>query len=82
MNNSNLISMSLASDYAATQASADATKVTANQAAPPMLDGPNATLSVTPDGQCLITPKSNTNPVTIPPAQAVAVANWILATFS
>lgn len=74
--------MSLASDYAATQANADATKVTANQAAPSSLEGPNATLSVTPDGQCLITPKTNTNPITIPAQQAIVVANWIIQTFS
>lgn len=73
--------MSLASDYASTQAAAAAGQVTANQSAPPTLEGPNAIISVDPDGQCRITPKSNTNPVVIPAQQAVAVAQWILATF-
>lgn len=73
--------MSLASDYAATQAAAAANQVSANETQPPSLDGPNATISVTDDGQCRIVPKGSVTTVVIPANQAIAVANWIIATF-
>lgn len=73
--------MSLASDYAATQAAAETTKETANASIPPSLEGPNATLSVDVTGYLLITPKVASTPLLIPPQQALAVAAWINQTF-
>lgn len=73
--------MSLASDYAATQAAAATTKETANASIPPSLEGPNAILSVDISGFLLITPKVTSAPLLIPPQQALAVASWINATF-
>lgn len=74
--------MSIASEYAARQAVAAADLVTANQSEPPKLEGPNAIISVDADGNCRITPKGNPSVVIVPPLQAIAVANWIIATFS
>lgn len=74
--------MSLASDYAARQAQVDSDRVTANQSQPPTLEGPNAILSVDVSGALLISPKSSSGPLLIPPTQAITVANWIIATFS
>lgn len=73
--------MSLASDYAATQAAANITKETANASIPPSLEGPNAVLSVDVSGALLITPKGSSGPLLIPPQQALAVAAWINTTF-
>ena len=72
--------MSLASDYAATQATAASGQVTANAAAPPPLVGANATFSVTPAGNLLVTRTTN-NPAEASPAAALAVRDWITATF-
>lgn len=72
--------MSLASDYAATQAQAAANLVTANQAVPPQLDGPNATFVVTAQGNLRVIAKGS-GPVEASPAAALAVAAWIVQTF-
>lgn len=73
--------MSIASDYAAAQATADADKVTANQTVPAPFVGPNGSLSVTPDGNLLVTPASAGSNLTLPPDAALAAAAWIVATF-
>lgn len=73
--------MSLASDYAARQSTVEAQKVTANESAPAKLEGPNATLSVDVNGDLMIVPKTTASQLTIPAAQALAVAQWITATF-
>jgi hypothetical protein len=72
--------MSLASVYAASQTSAATDQATANAGVPAPLVGAHATFSVTPAGNMLIT-KTDTAPAEATPAQAIAVANWINATF-
>lgn len=72
--------MSLASDYAAAQAQVAADQVTANVAEPPQLFGPNATFSVTVQGNMLVV-RTNTGPTEVPPESALALAAWITATF-
>jgi len=73
--------MSRASDFAATQAAAAAQQVTANQAEPPKLEGPKATFVVTDEGNLRVIPKSSTEDMVAPPAAALAIADWINATF-
>lgn len=72
--------MSLASAYAATQAAAAVGQVNANVGEPPPLVGANATFSVTPAGNMLVT-KTGSGPAEAPPAAALAVAAWITQTF-
>ena len=72
--------MSLASDYAASQATAAAGQVTANTGVPAPLVGANATFSVTPQGNLLVT-RTSTNPSEATPAAALALRDWITTTF-
>ena len=72
--------MSLASDYAAAQATQAANQVTVNVTEPPKLVGANATFSVTKAGNMLVTP-TGSGVTEAPPAAALAVAAWITATF-
>lgn len=73
--------MSLASDYAVSQAAADARKVSANEAAPQPYGSTQGTATVDPDGSCRIVP-TGTNAIVLKSGEAVALANWILATFA
>lgn len=74
--------MSLASEYAARQAVAAAADVTANESAPPSFTGPNVSMFVDPQGNLRVRPSPGTNEVVAPPAAALAVAQWIMDTFS
>ncbi len=73
--------MSLASDYAAIQATAAQDQVNANAAVPPSFTGPNGSLTVTKDGNLLIVPAAAGSNLTLPPAAALAAALWINQTF-
>jgi hypothetical protein len=73
--------MSLASDYAATQATAAADLVNANASAPPSFVGPNGRAEVTNTGNLRVIPTTQGN-LEIPPAAALALAQWITDTFS
>jgi hypothetical protein len=72
--------MSLASVYAASQASAAAGQVTANEAVPPPFIGPNGRAEVTASGGMRLVPNS-TGLMEVPAASALAMAAWITATF-
>lgn len=71
--------MSVARDYATRQAAAAAQQVMANESEPPKLEGPNGTLVVTAEGNLRVVPKGNS--FEAPPQVALAIAQWITATF-
>jgi len=73
--------MSLASDYAASQATAAADQVTANASVPAPFVGPNGRAEVTASGGMRLVP-TGTSPFEIPAAGAVAFATWITDTFT
>jgi hypothetical protein len=73
--------MSLASDYAATQATAASGVVTANAAIPAPFVGPNGRAEVTATGNLRIVRTSSQDNIEIPPAGALAFRDWITATF-
>jgi len=72
--------MSLASDYAATQATAASGQATANATVPPPFVGPNGRAEVTSGGNLRLVPTTGGN-FEIPPAGALAFAAWIESTF-
>lgn len=71
--------MSLASDYAAAQAVADADQATVTAAVPAPFVGPNGRADVTVSGNLKITPAGGD--FEIAPAAALAFAAWINTTF-
>lgn len=74
--------MSLASDYAATQATAASEQATANAAVPAPFVGPNGgRAEVTPTGGLLLVPGTGTSALEITAAAALALRDWITATF-
>jgi hypothetical protein len=72
--------MSLASDYAALQATAASDLVTANQGQPPAFTGPNGHAEVTVTGGLRLVPGPGGN-FEISSVAALAFAAWIVATF-
>lgn len=74
--------MSLASEYAARQAAVETNKVTTNQSAPPAHEGRPCTGSVDTDGNCRLVPGPGLNAIVATPEEAIALANWIVATFA
>jgi hypothetical protein len=72
--------MSLASVYAASQASADATKATATASVPAAFVGPNGRADVTPEGNMRLT-QTTSGSFDIPAAGALAFRDWITTTF-
>jgi hypothetical protein len=73
--------MSLASAFAATQATAGSDQVAADAAKPPSFAGPNGTAEVTKTGNLRMTPGPGVGVFEIPPAAALAFAAWIVETF-
>ncbi len=74
--------MSLASVYAATQASAAADVVTANASAPTPFVGPNGRAEVTTTGSLRLVPTVSGNSVIeISAANALLLAAWLTETF-
>lgn len=73
--------MSLASDYAALQASAAAGLVTANVAVPTPFTGPNGRAEVTTTGGLRLV-KTTSGDFEITSGAALAFAAWITATFA
>lgn len=72
--------MSLASVYAASQATAAAQQVNANESAPPPFIGPNGRAEVTLEGRLRLV-QTTTGEFTIPAAGALAFAAWLTDTF-
>lgn len=72
--------MSLASDFAASQAAAAAGQVTANELEPPSFGGPNGKATVSVAGNLRLEPGAG-NKFEIPPAAALAFAQWVIDTF-
>lgn len=72
--------MSLASEYAALQAAAEADLEAAKAAAPPSFEGPNGRAEVTDTGGLRLVPKLKTT-FEIPAQGALVFAAWIQATF-
>jgi hypothetical protein len=73
--------MSLASDYAAQQATVASELVTANAGRPAPFVGPNGSAEVTTTGNLRLVPGPSFNNIEIPPANALLLAAWINATF-
>lgn len=72
--------MSLASDYAATQTTADAGKATATAGVPTAFVGPNGRADVTQAGNLVLT-QTTSGAFEITAAGALAFRDWLTATF-
>lgn len=72
--------MSLASAYASSQTSADATKATATASVPTPFVGPNGRADVTPAGNLVLT-QTTSGSFEITAAGALAFRDWLTATF-
>jgi hypothetical protein len=74
--------MTLASEYAARVAAGAADKVTLDASKPASLTGPGGGIAeVTPEGNLRLTPGSAASTFEVPPAAALAVADWINLNF-
>lgn len=74
--------MTLASEYAARVAAASADQVATDASKPPSLTGPGGGIAeVTPEGNLRLTPGSAASTFEVPPAAALAVADWINLNF-
>lgn len=73
--------MSLASVYAASQASADAGKATATAGVPTPFVGPNGRADVSPTGTLILSPSSAGGAIEISAVGALAFRDWLTATF-
>jgi hypothetical protein len=74
--------MTLASEYAERVAAAKADDVVVNASKPASLTGPGGGVAeVTPEGNLRLTPGSAASVFEVPPAAALAVADWINANF-
>jgi hypothetical protein len=73
--------MSLASDYALAQSTLAVNTAATNAAIPPSFIGPNGRADVTPDGNLKLT-QTGTGTFVLTPAQALAFAAWVTATFT
>lgn len=75
--------MSLASDYAARASTAATSVTTASATVPPPLIGPGGVVraEVTPAGFMRLLPGQGGVPIELPPAAALALRDWITATF-
>lgn len=73
--------MSLASDYAAIQSAADATKAAADEGVPDPFAGASGHAEVTEAGNMRVTPSPGQNNIEIPATEALAFATWIVDTF-
>lgn len=73
--------MSQASDYAAAEAAAQAQVVAAHATAPTPHACQYCTVSVETDGQCRIVPGTGIEIIIVSAADALEMANYIIATF-